>query len=283
MKTIIKTSLLSALFTIIALTLIHFFFTHSWYLFSGASSDSRFTVQGTATMTEKPDEATISFMVSKIADKLEDAQAQANTVTNKIVVDLKKMGIAEKDIKTSNYSSYPVYEKTSSGKSINSVVRSGGSGVTIQPPMAVIPPPQSDQQPIVGYTVSQNVNVTVRNISKANGVVDTITKDGAENISGPSFTFSDSKQKSLTDQARVAAIADAKQKAQSLAKAAGIHLGRIVDIQEDGAYPMRMTGSKSLDSNGSVGIATQAISLPTNLNPGENTITQNVALSYETW
>lgn len=282
MKTIIKTSLLSALFTIVILTLVHFFFTHSWYLFSGTSSDSRFTVQGTATITEKPDEAMISFMVSKTAVKLEDAQTQANTVANKIVADLKKMGIAEKDIKTSNYNSYPVYEQTSGSKAIVGT-RSGGSGVVIQPPMSVVPPPQSDQQPIVGYTVSQNVNVTVRNISKANGIVDTITKDGAENISGPSFTFSDSKQKSLTDQARNAAIADAKQKAQSLAKAAGIHLGRIINIQEDGIYPMRTMGGKAMDSNGSVGVTTQTISLPTNLNPGENTITQNVTLSYETW
>lgn len=283
MKMILKSALLSALFTVVLLTLIHFFFTHSWYLFSSTSSDARFTVQGSATLTDKPDQALVSFVVKKTAVKLEDAQTQANTATNTVVTDLKKMGIEEKDIKTSSYNSYPIYNQNGDEKVTNDSYSSGSSEV-FQPPMPIAPPSKATSQTITGYTVSQSVTVTIHDISKASQVIDAITKDGAENIYGPNFTFSNSRQKSLTDKARLAAITDAKQKAQNMAKAAGIRLGRVLDVQENGVYPMRTMEGKTIDSNGNMGgVTTQNVTPPTNLNPGESIITENVTLSYETW
>lgn len=255
-KQSIVTALFSAVFVLAFLFLTNYFLNHSWNLF-GSSSKQLFTVDGTSSLSQKPDQAEVSFTVSKTATALLDAQNQANTLTNKIVADLEKIGIPEKDIKTSNYSSNPNYDN--------------GNVRTLQ-----MMPPQGNGQTITGYTVSENVVVTLTDIAKANSVIDVATKDGAQNIYGPNLTFSQSTQQQLIQKARIAAIQDAKQKAQSLADAAGIRLGRIVNIQESGTplpiQPMMLKAGS--------GVANGA---PTQINPGVNTITETVTLSYETW
>ncbi len=255
-RQLIFTALLSAVFTVVLLSVTNYFFNHSWNLFSGSSSKQLFTVEGTSTLTQKPDQAEITFTVTKTASVLVDAQNQANTSTNRIVADLQKIGIAKKDIKTSNYSSSPTYENDNMK-------------------IMQIMPPQGGQT-ITGYTVSENVVVTLVDVAKANKVIDTVTKDGAENIFGPNLTFSQNTQDALVQKARIEAIGDAKAKAQALANAAGIRLGRIVNIQESNTpYPIRPMMLKISDTAGG--------SAPTEINPGENTITETVTLSYETW
>ncbi len=217
-----------------------------------------FTVQGTGSVTQKPDEAKISFTVTKTAPVLKDAQDQTNTQTNTIVSDLRKIGIAQKDIRTSNYSSYPIYN--------NSTIRM----------MPVRIPSYQTSRTITGYTVSENINVTLHNIIKANNVIDAITKDKAENISGPNLMFSNKTRQALVNKARIKAINNAKEEAQSMADAAGIHLGRIINIRENNIpYPIEpmMYGKTVNSTNNSA----------TQINPGEDTITETVTLSYETW
>ncbi|HYK08332.1 MAG TPA: SIMPL domain-containing protein [Candidatus Eisenbacteria bacterium] len=257
-KQLLLTPLLSSVFTLVLLLLVNYFLNHSWNLFAGSSNAQPFTVTGTASISQKPDSATISFGVTKSASTLADAQNQANTSTNKIVADLKKLGIDEKDIKTSNYNSYPVYD--SNTKLTPRIAQPIGGGTSVN-----------------GYTVSENVEVTLKDITKANTVIDAVTKDGAENISGPNLTFSQATQDSLTQKARLEAIKDAKSKAESLASAAGIRLGRITNIQEGSEpFPIRPVMMLKAADSGSAG-------LPTQIQPGENTITSTVTLSYQTW
>lgn len=228
--------------------LVNYFFTHSWSpLWNTSSKNPTFTVQGTGTATATPDQSQVSFTVSKTASTLQLAQAQANTSMDQILNDLQNSGIAKNDIQTSNYSSSPNYDNT---------------GNTIQ-----------------NYTVSEDVNVTVHDNTKVNQVIDLVTKDGAENISGPNLSFSDAKQKDLQNQARVKAIQDARQKAQSMADAAEIHLGRLVNIQENTTptiYPIRPFPIMMQRT-----IANKSV--PTQINPGQNTVTSTVTLSYETF
>lgn len=257
-KLIIKTAFLSAIFTLFLLIAVNYFFNHSLNIFTRSSAGQLFTVQGSSSITEKPDQAQISFIVTKTATTLQNAQNLANTQTNTIVADLKKIGILQKDIKTSNYSSFPAYNE---------------NNMRMMP--IRIPPPAS--QTITGYTVSENVDVTLNNIGKANNVIDTITKDGAENISGPNLTFSETSKKLLVNKARIQAISDAKQKAQAMADAAGIHLGRIVSIQENNTPYQIQPMMYGKVTSGAIS------SVPTQINPGENTITETVTLSFETW
>ena len=113
-----------------------------------------------------------------------------NTATNKIIAGIKALGIQDKDIKTQNLSSFPNQDF------------SRGNAVT-------------------GYTVNQELSITAENIELANKALDSATANGANQISGVTFTINDDDKKGLEDKARKKAIADAKSKAQEIAQDAG--------------------------------------------------------------
>lgn len=206
---------------------------------------SLFSVDGVGEATGIPDTAMVSFGVSKTASTVQSAKDQVNEIANKITEDLKKLGVNEKDIKTTNYSVNPQYDY------------SGGT------------------QRLTGYVVNTNMQAKLQPIDKANQAIDITTQDGATQVNGVQFIVNDSKEKELTNEARKKAIADAKEKAQNLADAASMRLGRIVDIKENAQsprpYPILMGAEKAGGGE------------PTQLNPGENTITSTITLSYETY
>ncbi|HSW97545.1 MAG TPA: SIMPL domain-containing protein [Candidatus Saccharimonadales bacterium] len=259
-KLVIKISALSAIFTVILLVLINYFVNHTWALGGGGTSKNPpITVTGSGMVSAQPDQSSVSFTVTKTANTLKDAQNQANTFTNKMVSDLQKIGVEKKDIQTSNYNSYPNYQEQSSG------------------PNVYMPINKPQSQTIQDYTVTENVTITIHNTDTANKVIDTVTSDGAENVTGPDLTFSESKQQDLENQARAKAIANAKQKAQTMADAAGIHLGKLTKI-EDGSqnnYPVIRPMMMNAAGN--------AKSAPTQINPGQNNISASVTLTYETY
>ena len=207
-----------------------------------------FTVQGTGEATAVPDTALLNLGVNKESATVESAQKEVNGIINKITDDLKKLGVEEKNIKTTNYSVNPNYDYTSGSQKSN------------------------------GYTVSANIEVRVKPIEKANQAIDTATADGATQVGGVTFVVDDDTQKKLEDQARLQAVEKAKEKAQSLANAAGIRLGRIVDVQESNTgYPqphLRTAGALA---------KTADTTPPTDLNPGENKVSVTITLSYETF
>ncbi len=204
-----------------------------------------FTVDGTGEATAIPDTSLIELGVTKTAPTVLQAQNQTNTAIAKIMQDLKGLGIEEKNIKTTNYSVYPATDF-----SIN-------------------------QKTPTGYTVSQNLEVKVKPIDKANQAIDLATADGANIVGGATFIFDDETQKQLAQKARMEAIQKAKEKAESLASATGIHLGRIVDVQESGnPSPVRFSALE---------LPKAADHQPTNITPGENKVTTTITLSYETY
>lgn len=130
-----------------------------------------------------------------------------------------------------------------------------------------------------GFTVSQNLEINVKPIEKINKVIDIATSDGANIVNQASFGFSDELKKKLENQAREEAVKDARTKAESLAQAAGIRLGRVVDVQENSnnVIPVPVMGKLAPAGEGSTN------STPTTITPGENTITTTVDISYETY
>jgi uncharacterized protein len=263
-KIIIKTALFSAVLTLVLFLLVNFFVNRSWNLFVPSTPKTEpFTVQGTGTAKATPDQAQISFIVRKTAPKLEDAQNQANNLTNKIVADLEKIGIENKYIKTGSYNSHPNYASNSPETDAATMPRpipdSGGSAK------------------IETYTVTENIDITVCTIAKANEVIDVATRDSAENIYGPNLTFSEDARQKLEDEARATAISDAKQKAETLASQTGIRLGKILSVQESGTpfQPQPFLMNSKVEPASDESASTQ-------INPGENTITENITLSFET-
>lgn len=207
-----------------------------------------FTVTGTAEVNAVPDTAMVSLGVNKNGPTAEAAKEEVNKIINRITTDLKNQGVDEKEIKTTNFNVNPDYDYT------------------------------NGRQTPKGYSVSANIEVKLKSVERANAAIDTATKDGATQVGNVQFVINDEQQKTLEDQARKEAIKKAKEKARSIADAAGIHLGRIVDVQESG------------DTNnprpfyGLTADAKQASpEEPTQLNPGENKVTSTVSLSFETY
>ncbi len=218
-----------------------------------------FTADGEGTVTAAPDTAEINLGVTTQASTVSDAQSKANSAANKIINGIKKLGISDKDIKTINYSITPNY---------------GQAGTVIEPLL-----PSKGGGNITGYTVTQNLQIKVTPIDKVNNVIDLATSNGANLIGGINFTFSDSLQKTLENEAMQQAVANAKQKAQSLAEASGIGLGKIVNVVQNSNYPRPIAMGGPLVANSTAQEATPS----TNITPGQNTVTVDVVLYYETY
>jgi uncharacterized protein YggE len=216
-----------------------------------------FSSSGEGQVTAVPDQATINAGITDQATTVTEAQNKVNKTSDKIIQDVKKLGLSDKDIKTTNYSVNPNYS--------NEIVPMGG------------PMMGSGQQNIAGYTVTQNLEIKVKPIDKANKVVDVSTADGANLVGGVNFTFSDDLQKSLSKQATQQAVADAKNNAQTLANASGVRLGKIVNVIQNSNQP------RPVMMGGGIASKTLDQSAPTNVTPGENTLTIDVVLYYETY
>lgn len=207
-----------------------------------------FTVSGEGKVTAVPDTAVIELGINTSESSVKDAQSKANTVIASISTALQEMGINKADIKTTNYNVYPQYDYR--------------PGVVNK---------------INGYQVNANLSVTVREIDKANNVIDTATNKGANTVGGIQLTVNDDKQKELLQQAREEAVKEAKMKAESLAKAAGISLGKIINIQESSPSmprPMFAMAEKAVGAGGG--------NDGTQIQPGSTDIVSSVTLFYET-
>ncbi len=210
-----------------------------------------FHAQGTGKAVAAPDTATVTVGITQDAPTVADAQSKVNAAMDKIINDIKKLGIEEKNIKTQNYSVYPKYNYALGTNKID------------------------------GYTVSQNLEIKVKPIGKINQIIDAATAGGANIVNQASFGFSDELKKKLEDQARQEAVKDAKSKAESLAGAAGIRLGRVIDVTENTTdYIIRPMMEKAAPIGGTDSVEIQP---PTTITPGENTVSSTVDISYETY
>jgi len=209
------------------------------------TKNSFFTAEGTGKATSAPDIATVSIGVTQNSFSVADAQNKVNKITASIIDSLKKEGIEEKNIKTTNYSVYPEYD--------NNLTRS-----------------------ISRYNVTQTLEIKVKPIEKINKVIDLATANGANITNGAQFSFSDNLKEELEKKAREEAVKMAKKKAEGLAKAAGIRLGKIVDITEQNSTPGYIV---PLRRGGAIEATDKQE--PTDITPGENTISVSISLSYE--
>jgi uncharacterized protein len=157
------------------------------------------TTTGTASVTRVPDVARVSVGIGVTKSTVRLARDAAGRSMKAIIAGIKALGIDEKDIKTSSIDLSPQY----------------GNGATPR---------------IVGYRMSEQLQITVRDLDKAGDVIDTATAKGATEVGGLWFDVDDPA--SATDDARAAAIAQARTSAQKMATAAGVTLGAVVSISE---------------------------------------------------
>lgn len=201
------------------------------------AADRLITVTGEGSVAVAPDAAVIRIGVStqgKTAAEASSANAQKMAA---VLGAIKDAGIAERDVQTAALSLQPQYE---SGK------------------------PGAPR--LVGFQVSNQVTVKIRDTKALPGVLDHAISAGANEMSGIEFVVS--AQSKLLDRARGEAIADARRKAELYAQAAGGHVGRVVSIVEEGA-PMPRPMVAAMRAGAAVPVA-----------PGEQTLKAAVTVSY---
>jgi uncharacterized protein YggE len=156
------------------------------------------SVTGTGSVTTQPDTAGLSAAVTTQGANAAEAMSANAELMAKVIAALKRAGVATKDLQTEFVSVEPRYDR-------------GG-------------------QTIVGYSASNSVSAVVRELSKVGDVIDAAVAAGANNVSGPSLARDD--QDKLYREALEAAVANARQKASTLAHAAGISLGAVRSLSE---------------------------------------------------
>jgi uncharacterized protein YggE len=214
------------------------------------------TVSGTGKSSATPDIAKISFTVQESAPTVQAAQAAATKKSNDAIAAMKAAGVADKDVKTNAYTVSPQYAAVAPNPCPNGICRSV--------------PVMTNSNTITGYEVSESVEVTVRDTSKASDVVTKLGNLGVQNISGPNFTVDDDS--GVMNDARAEAIKNAHAKAVELAKELGVSLGDVVSYSDQGGiYPMY---DKAMSAQ-SVGSAPQP-----NLPVGTDDRTVNVQVTY---
>lgn len=198
-------------------------------------------VTGTGTVTVKPDIADVRLGVSVQKSTVKEAQAAAAAAMTSAVAAIKKAGVANDDIQTTTVSVGPVYDYPSGGG-----------------------------QKLVGYQFTNQVAVTVRDLSKVADVIDGAIAAGANTVDGVTFRVHD--QVAAESQARTAAMADAKARAQALATAAGVRITGVAQIAETSApVPMPMAFG---------GNVAKPADVSTPISPGTSDVVVTVAVSY---
>ena len=169
------------------------------------------TMSGEGSVKSAPDDANLSAGVTSEGITAIQALGANSRAMNAVFVTLKKLGIADNDIQTSNFSLSPQYQ----------TYKPGTSG----------------PQRIVGYEVSNTVDVTVEDMSRTGAVLDALVSSGSNQIGGISFSIRDTT--ALLAKAREAAVKDAIARAHTYADAAGVTLGPILSLQEGGSAAPR--------------------------------------------
>ncbi len=221
------------------------------------SSFRSFSVSGEGKIVAVPDIAQFNFSIITEGGKNLTALQKENTdKANKAISFIKSKGIDSKDIKTEGYNVYPRYQNYDcTPKLLNQ-----GS---------VCPPPE-----IVGYSITQSVSVKVKDFEKIGDLLSGIVNNGANSVSGISFTVDNPTK--FENEARKNAMSEAKEKAKAVAEAGGFRLGRLLSVEENGQFPPYYRELFPLGKGGE----DAAMPSPT-IEPGSQEVIINVTLKYE--
>lgn len=201
-------------------------------------------VNGVGQVFLTPDIAYIYIGVHTEAKAASDAVDSNKTQTNAVIDAIKKAGVDEKDIRTTNFSIYPSQQYSPDGQQTGTI-----------------------------YMVDNTVYITVRDLDNLGSLLDDTISAGANSINSIQFDLAD-KTQALKD-ARGKAIEDAKTQAQELADAAGVSLGNIQTISFYDNSPVPVFEGKG----GGGGAMAANAAVP--IQPGQLTISVTVSINYE--
>ncbi len=202
-----------------------------------ATTDRLITVTGEGSVAVAPDLAYVNLGVSHDAETADEALTAMSIGMRAVLGRLEAAGIAPADIQTGQLSLSPRYDSSSYDGTLK----------------------------MLGFTATTTVNVRIRDMDKLGGVLDAVVEDGANQFGGITFDVTDPA--AAMAEARRAAVADARAKAELFADAAGVTLGDLVTLNEHGGFmaPAPMMAARVAEDAGSVPIAAGEVSLQTSV------------------
>lgn len=211
----------------------------------GHSTFNTFTANGEGKVIAIPNIASTEVGITTQNANAATAQDENNKKMSALTAAMKKLGIADADLKSTNYSVYPQYDYV------------------------------NGRQDLKGYTVSQSLQVKVRDLSKVSEVLKTAAESGSNQVSGLSFTVDDPAN--LRMEARNKALEDARKNAEQIARGLGARVGRVTSYYENSApvnQPMPYFAKEDAMGGG------REVSVPS-IQPGSNEIMVGVSVTYE--
>ncbi len=167
------------------------------------------SVNGRATVAAAPDMARIMVGVVTTAPTAREALSANNEKAGQVIAFLRKSGVADRDMQSTNLSVSPQYRPRRRD--------------------------EPNQRPeIIGYMVNNNLAVAVRALESFGGVLDGVVSAGANNVNG--IRFDVSNREALQREATAKATKDAVERAMNIAEAAGVTLGEPITISESGGF-----------------------------------------------
>jgi len=204
---------------------------------------TRLDISATGDVTRVPDVAIISAGVVTRAATASGALQQAATRMSRVIAALKRAGVEDRDIQTSNLNLNPEYTYANN-----------------QPPK------------LNGYTASNQLSIRFRDIANSGKILDALVAEGANQINGPSLTID--KPEAALDEARARAVAAARARADLYARSLGLRVVRVVAVSESGGYappppmpPMMMEA--------------RAQAADTKIVPGEQKLSVTLSMTFE--
>jgi len=168
-------------------------------------------VEGVGKATMSPDIAVMTFGISSTSKSVSEAQKQNTALMNTLIEKIKAAGVVGADLQTKDYSAYEKLEWN----------------------------PLTQKSESTGWVVSQALAVKIRDVQKISVIVEIAGQNGSTSISGPTFTVDDQSTYEAT--AREKALAEAKLKAETIARTLGLKIDRVVsysEYKEDASGPI---------------------------------------------
>jgi uncharacterized protein YggE len=178
------------------------------------------TVTGVGTISVVPDAVRFNATVSSLASTNAAALSSASKSAAAVRAALKEKGIALKDIRSASISVYPEYNYT-----------------------------QESGTKITGYRASQSFDVLIRKASTAGTIIEAVVSAGGDNVQLGGVIPTTLNPAVATEEARAAAVANAKSKASSYAKLLGTSIGKVLSLEEQSSpiysspFPMAKAGA----------------------------------------
>jgi uncharacterized protein len=204
---------------------------------------ARLDISATGEVTRVPDIAIISAGVVSRSATATGALQDAADRMQRVLAALKRAGVEDRDVQTSNISLNPEYRY-----------------VENQPPQ------------LTGYTAANQLTIRFRDIRNSGKILDALVGQGANQINGPSLTID--KPEAALDEARARAIAAGRARAELYARSLGMRILRVVSVSESGGYapppPMPMYARAEI-----------AQAADTKVVPGEQKLQVTLAMTFE--